>query len=130
MEGHQLQQVDTVIFGHDKFAFEMVHFVKNASNQITNDKSVKENWEILFIQGLECLLVECAVVNDDIERDCFVSRVYCWFTEKLSERRELPRKSTTFTKSYYLFIIYICFIFITFSTLKHGGFQVLHQKPP
>ena len=43
-------------------------------------------------QGLETLLVECAVVSDDIERDCFVSRVYCWFTEKLAERRELPRR--------------------------------------
>lgn len=52
-----------------------------------------KNEVMALMQGLEALLVECAVVNDDIERDCFVSRVYCWFTEKLGERRELPRKA-------------------------------------
>ena len=36
--------------------------------------------------------VRCALVLDDIERDCFVSRVYCWFMEKLTELRVLPRK--------------------------------------
>ncbi|RYG97724.1 hypothetical protein EON65_52420, partial [archaeon] len=48
-------------------------------------------WDENFVNGLEALLVECAVIHDDIERDCFVSRVYCWFTEKLLERREVPR---------------------------------------
>lgn len=92
MEVKKLQKVDAVIFGHDKFAFEMVHFVKASVERISGEKNLAELWEANFVSGLESLLVECAVVNDDIERDCFVSRVYCWFTEKLSERRELPRK--------------------------------------
>lgn len=95
--------MDAVIFGHDKFAFEMVHFVKStlkkhddrpsSGNKNAPKMSIEDMWETNFVQGLESLLVECAVVNDDIERDCFVSRVYCWFTEKLQERRDLPRKS-------------------------------------
>ena len=93
LEIRQLQRVDAVIFGHDKFAFEMVHFVKASIEQGTRSKNITDFWEFNFVQGLESLLVECAVVNDDIERDCFVSRVYCWFTEKLSERRDLPRRS-------------------------------------
>jgi len=38
-------------------------------------------------------MVECAIVEDDIERECFVSRVYCWFTEKLVEKRELTNRN-------------------------------------
>lgn len=91
LENRQLQRVDTVIFGHDKFAFEMVHFVKTAVETMKPAKTISSMWEENFVFGLETLLVECALVNDDIERDCFVSRVYCWFTEKLTERRELPR---------------------------------------
>ena len=109
LEVRELAKVDAVIFGHDKFAFEMVHFVKasmgkdepvDTSSKLSPNasaaaraKHVVNLWESNFVQGLESLLVECAVVNDDIERDCFVSRVYCWFTEKLHERRDLPRKS-------------------------------------
>lgn len=91
LENRQLQRVDTVIFGHDKFAFEMVHFVKTSVETMKPGKTISSMWEENFVLGLETLLVECALVNDDIERDCFVSRVYCWFTEKLTERRELPR---------------------------------------
>ena len=104
LEVRELEKVDAVIFGHDKFAFEMVHFVKSSlnkssdrppsANKISPKKNIEDFWESNFVQGLESLLVECAVVNDDIERECFVSRVYCWFTEKLQERRDLPRKST------------------------------------
>jgi hypothetical protein len=107
LEVKELAKVDAVIFGHDKFAFEMVHFVKASINKSSSEtvqvipknptpaqvqKVIVDMWEQNFVQGLESLLVECAVVNDDIERDCFVSRVYCWFTEKLQERRDLPRK--------------------------------------
>ena len=67
--------------------------VNPKATKIDIKKAIEDMWETNFVQGLESLLVECAVVNDDIERDCFVSRVYCWFTEKLQERRDLPRKS-------------------------------------
>lgn len=90
VEFKKLQRVDAGIFGHDKFAFEMVHFVKGSQEQ-PDEGSISQIWERLFVSGLETLLVECAVVKDEIERDCFVSRVYCWFTEKLVERRDLPR---------------------------------------
>ena len=93
-ESRDLQRVDTAIFGQDKFAFEMVYFIKSSSEKLSIDDSVNSLWESHFIQGLESLLVECAVINDDIERDCFVSRVYCWFTEKLLERRDLPKKGS------------------------------------
>jgi hypothetical protein len=103
LEVRELEKVDAVVFGHDKFAFEMVHFLKaslgkkgdrpSSGSKAISSKSIEDLWETNFVQGLETLLVECAVVNDDIERDCFVSRVYCWFTEKLQERRDLPRKS-------------------------------------
>jgi hypothetical protein len=93
-----LQKVDAVIFGHDKFAYEMVHFLGSAQEKLSSGtaydmSSVFASWESNFLCGLETLLVECAVVHDEIERDCFVSRVYCWFTEKLAERREVPRNS-------------------------------------
>lgn len=91
LEFRNLQRIDAGVFGNDKFAFEMVHFVKNELEKSKPEGSLAHAWEKAFVQGLETLLVECAVVKDDIERDCFVSRVYCWFTEKLSERRALPR---------------------------------------
>jgi hypothetical protein len=70
----------------------MVHFVKTGRADADSTKeSVAAKWERTFIRGLETLLFECAVVEDEIERDCFISRVYCWFTEKLVERRDLPR---------------------------------------
>lgn len=47
------------------------------------------HWEQHFIKGLELLLVECATVKDEVERDCFVSRIYAWFMEKLTERRDI-----------------------------------------
>lgn len=90
MDFKRLQRVEAGVFGHDKFAFEMVHFVKMAREQ-QFEGAIAQAWEKFFHRGLETLLVECAIVRDDIERDCFVSRVYCWFTQKLSERRNLPR---------------------------------------
>ena len=92
LEFRNLQRIDASIFGTDKFAFEMVHFVKASSeNRNMPEDSLMYKWEKCFIKGLETLLVECGVVKDDIERDCFISRVYCWFSEKLSDRREIPR---------------------------------------
>lgn len=90
-EYRKLQRVDAVIFGHDKFAYEMVHFVNSFGENPVKEDSLKGKWEGMFIKGLESLLVECAVIHDEIERECFVSRVYCWFTEKITERREMPR---------------------------------------
>lgn len=90
LEFKKLQKIETGIFGHDKFAFEMVHFVKTSRDQ-QFEGTIAQTWERIFLRGLETLLVECAIVRDDIERDCFVSRVYGWFTEKLVERRGLPR---------------------------------------
>ena len=90
IDTHRLQRVDAAVFEGDKFAFEMVHFVKSTSRN-EDDASITGLWDRDFSKGLETLLVECAVVGDDIERDCFVSRIYCWFTEKLTERRDLPR---------------------------------------
>ena len=113
----ELEKVDAVIFGHDKFAYEMVHFVKSSlgkgsdrpssAKDTASIKNVEDMWETNFVQGLESLLVECAVVNDDIERDCFVSRVYCWFTEKLQERRDLPRKSTFLLFNFLAFCLFL-----------------------
>lgn len=92
LEARKLQKVDAGVFGSDKFAFEMVHFLKSAGkNSKAAAQTMAYHWEKIFLEGLETLLVECAVVADDVERDCFVSRVYCWFTEKLAERREFPR---------------------------------------
>ena len=92
LEFRKLQKVDAGIFGSDKFAFEMVHFLKSAAKgSKTPADSMAFHWEQTFLQGLETLLVECAVVVDDVERECFVSRVYGWFTEKLAERRDFPR---------------------------------------
>lgn len=85
----RLQKIDIGVFGNDKFAFEMTHFVKSETINSSNPLTAK--WEWNFLKGLENLLVETAVVTDDIERDCFVSRIYCWYNEKLIERRDLPR---------------------------------------
>jgi hypothetical protein len=68
-----------------------VHFISSASPKVEGDDSIFGLWETSFLNGLENLLVECAVISDEIERDCFISRVYCWFSDKLSDRREVPR---------------------------------------
>lgn len=106
LELRNLEKVDAGIFGSDKFAFEMIHFVKSDSDNLSPESSVAYKWGKCFVNGLETLLVECAVVKDDIERDCFISRVYCWFTERLSDRRELPRPvlGTEFTTMNIIFI--------------------------
>ena len=70
----------------------MPGMISNSNDVLDDGTSRQDLWDRIFSDGLELLLVECAMVNDDIERDCFISRVYCWFTEKLTERRELPRK--------------------------------------
>lgn len=98
LELRALQKVDASVFGHDKFAFEMVHFIKSADTRAMaapSENTMPGNWEKNFVRGLENLLVECAVVLDDIERDCFISRIYCWFSEKLIERRDLPRSGNS-----------------------------------
>lgn len=100
LEWNRLQKVDAIIFGHDKFAYEMVHFVAASSDkegQQSKSRDLFSVWEENFVRGLESLLVECAVIHDDIERDCFVSRVYCWFSEKLLERRDVPRAESVRT---------------------------------
>lgn len=89
MEHRSLRRIDTSVFASDKFAFEMVEFAKSYRKPTTTD--MPADWERHFVRGLELLLAECAVVKDEVERDCFVSRVYAWFMEKLSERRELDR---------------------------------------
>jgi len=91
IETHRLRRVDAAVFDGDKFAFEMVHFVKSFRDE--GDQSLTGTWDRNYVRGLETLLVECAVVTDDIERSCFVSRVYCWFSEKLAERRDLPKQA-------------------------------------
>ena len=85
----KLQNVDISVFEADKFAFEMSHFVRSES--INSSHKLTALWEWNFLKGLETLLVESAVVKDDIERDCFISRIYCWYNEKLIERRDLPQ---------------------------------------
>jgi len=90
LDARVLQRIDTSIFGNDKFAYEMLHYVK-MSNRSSTSGGVSALWDRHFLKGLETLLVECAVVKDEIERDCFISRVYSWFTEKIVERRDLPR---------------------------------------
>lgn len=66
----------------------MVNFIRSFAK--TQKLSISAIWERNFVNGLETLITECAVVKDDIERECFVSRVYVWFTDKLVERRDLP----------------------------------------
>lgn len=71
----------------------MVHYVQTYKRfKDSNKNNIHHIWERDFASGLEALLVECATVQDDIERDCFVSRVYRWFTEKLSEFRDIPEQ--------------------------------------
>jgi len=88
LEGRSSSRIDTSVFNSDKFGYEMIKFVKS---YVKNQKlSLPAIWERNFVKGLETLIIECAVVKDDIERECFVSRVYVWFTDKLIERRSLP----------------------------------------
>ena len=43
--------MDAVIFGHDKFAFEMVHFVKGAADKIKSESTnIADVWEANFVQ--------------------------------------------------------------------------------
>lgn len=88
LDNRPTARIDTTMFKGDKFGYEMVNFVRS---YIKNQKlTIAAIWERNFVKGLESLITECAVVKDDIERECFVSRVYVWFVEKLVERRDLP----------------------------------------
>ena len=92
LDARGLQRIDTTIFGNDKFAYEMLHYVQSNGRVFAASPaaSISTLWDKNFSKGLETLLVECAVIKDEIERDCFISRLYSWFTEKLVERRDLP----------------------------------------
>ena len=98
LDFRNLQKIDASIFGTDKFAYEMIHFVKSGSDNRPPEGSLLYKWESCFVRGLETLMVECGVVKDEIERDCLIGRVYCWFSEKLSDRRELPRPPLNFSR--------------------------------
>lgn len=67
----------------------MLEFFKSYRKLDGAGEGVVETWERQFMRGLELLLCECAVVKDEVERECFVSRVYAWFMEKLVERKGL-----------------------------------------
>lgn len=96
LDNRPTARVDTSMFKGDKFGYEMVNFVRSyAKNQRLTIAAI---WERNFVKGLETLITECAVVKDDIERECFVSRVYVWFVEKLVERRDLPESNRIQTR--------------------------------
>jgi len=95
LEVRQLERVDVSMFSSDKFAYEMVHFIK--SETIPQNHTLAAIWGRNFLRGLENLITECAVVKDEIERDCFISKIYCWYNEKLVERRDLPRENISTT---------------------------------
>ena len=99
------QKVDVKVFGNDKFANDMIHYIQS-TKKIQDSDNFSSAWEMYFVNGLETLLIECGIVNDDIERECFVSRVYRWFTEKISEKCNLPE---SLAKSMYLSIILVLF---------------------
>ena len=82
--------VDISVFDGDKFGYEMVSYIRSYVK--TNKNSLPSIWERNFVKGLETLITECAVIKDSIERECFVGRVYVWFTEKLVEKRDLPQE--------------------------------------
>ena len=94
LEGKSLRKLGGNPFGNDKFAYEMVHFAHADAANMGGDVLAQE-WNNNFMRGLELLLCEAALVRDDIERDCFVSRIYVWFNEKLVERRDLPKPTLT-----------------------------------
>lgn len=82
------QKIDMSVFDGDKFGYEMVNFFRMHIK--SNKSSLAAIWERNFVKGVETLMMECAVIKDGLERECFVSRVYAWFTDKLVERRTLP----------------------------------------
>jgi hypothetical protein len=82
------QKIDMSVFDGDKFGYEMVNFFRTHIK--SNKSSLAAIWERNFVKGVETMMMECAVIRDGLERECFVSRVYVWFTDKLVERRNLP----------------------------------------
>jgi len=96
LEGNSLRKLGGNPFGNDKFAYEMVHFVQ--SDKVGGGLDpLAAAWNTNFMTGLEQLLFEAALVRDEIEQNCFVSRIYLWFNEKLVERRDLPKATLTQT---------------------------------
>lgn len=88
------RKIDTSRFIGDKYALDMAEYTRNQTKILINDGNILNLWKIDFIEGLKSLLVECSGIEDDIARECFVSRVYRWFTEKLTEERQLARTYT------------------------------------
>lgn len=67
----------------------MLEFFKSHRKHDAGGEGAVDAWERQFMRGLELLLCECVVVRDEVERECFISRVYAWFMEKLVERKGL-----------------------------------------
>jgi hypothetical protein len=70
---------------------DMVEYTRNQMKALVADGNILSMWKKDFIEGLKSLLVDCSEVEDDIERECFISRVYRWFAEKLNEERHFAR---------------------------------------
>lgn len=91
MEHKPTHRIDLNLFSGDKFGYEMINFVRTFPKSKSN--TMAAIWDRNFLKGLENLIVECAVIKDEVERDCFVSHVYVWFTDKLMERRDIVEKA-------------------------------------
>lgn len=82
----------------DALGYEMLSFINSG---VTTEASFSskpqghlENWMAYFKQALEDLLATILKsTHDDIERQCFVSKVYCWYSDHLSNHA--PRRVST-----------------------------------
>ena len=80
----------------DALGYEMLSFLGSESPAETTHSSHPQDhhqvWMAYFKQALEDLLaIILRSTHDDIERQCFVSKVFCWYSDLLS--RHAPRRT-------------------------------------
>ena len=79
----------------DALGYEMLRFITSEVRSETTSSASKppglmQAWMEYFKQALEDLLANVLKsTHDDIERQCFVSKIYCWYSENLTTR--VPR---------------------------------------
>lgn len=78
----------------DVLGFEMMSFLSSElgveDTTPMKRQSTQMNWMAYFKKSLESLLsTVLSATSDDIERQCFVSKIYCWYSECLRHQPSL-----------------------------------------
>ena len=73
---------DEMALNEDMLGYELLLFIKTARRQ--EDVSL---WSSYFTKALESVIALALQAADDIERQCFISSIYCWQADLRAEHK-------------------------------------------